>query len=149
MAGGGPMTFSAKSEYALVALIELAAVQAQGHTLQVGEICRRQGIPDRYLEQLLTSLRKAGVLRSSRGPHGGYQLARPAAEITVAEVIACLQRSAHGQRQGDRSTPEFSVIATLECELEQARARLLSATTLKQLLEERQARAQPLQMFYI
>jgi Rrf2 family protein len=124
-------------------------VQPQGRTLQVGEICRRQGIPDRYLEQMLTSLRKSGVLRSIRGPRGGYQLARPAGEITVAEVIACLERSAPAERQGDRSTPEFCVVATLEEELEQVRARLLTSTTLQQLLEERQARAEPSQMFYI
>ncbi|MEX1317758.1 MAG: Rrf2 family transcriptional regulator [Synechococcaceae cyanobacterium] len=142
-------TFSAKTEYGLVALIELAGVEPPERTLQVGEICRRQGIPARYLDQMLTSLRKAGLLRSIRGPRGGYRLARPPAEITVAEVIACLERSTPAERQGDRSTVEFSVVSSLEKQVEQARARLLSATTLQQLLEERQARAEPSQMFYI
>jgi Rrf2 family protein len=143
------MTFSAKTEYGLVALIELAAVDPPGSPLQAGEICRRQGIPARYLDQMLTSLRKGGLLRSSRGPRGGYQLARPAGDITVAEVIACLERCSPAERQGDRSTLEFGVVAGLETRLEQARARLLKATTLQHLLEERTIRAQPQQMFYI
>jgi Rrf2 family protein len=98
---------------------------------------------------MLTSLRKAGVLHSIRGPRGGYQLARAAAEISVAEVIECLERLAPAERQGDRSTPEFSVVASLERQLEMARSRVLSSTTLQQLLEERQARILPQQMFYI
>ena len=143
------MSFSAKTEYGLVALIELAGVEPPGGKLQVAEICRRQGIPARYLDQMLTSLRKGGLLHSIRGPRGGYQLARPAAEITVAEVIDCLERSTPAERQGDRSTVEFSVVASLDKQLDQARARLLSATTLQHLLEERRARTQPLEMFYI
>ncbi|MGB5133890.1 MAG: Rrf2 family transcriptional regulator [Prochlorococcaceae cyanobacterium] len=143
------MTFSAKTEYGLVALIELAAVAAQGTPLQVGEICRRQQIPDRYLEQVLTSLRKAGILISVRGPRGGFRLARVPAEITVAEVIACLERSSLPERQGDRSSAAFSAVTNLARQLEQERCRLLNATTLQQLLEERDARQQPQQMFYI
>jgi Rrf2 family protein len=148
-AHAGAMTFSAKTEYGLVALIELAAAQAQDTPLQVGEICRRQGIPDRYLEQILTSLRKAGLLRSSRGPRGGYRLARQPTEISVAEVVDCLEPASKPQRQGDRSTAEFGVVANLGRHLEQARARLLGTATLQQLLDEREARRQPAQMFYI
>lgn len=143
------MTFSAKTEYGLVALIELAAVDPPGSTLQAGEICRRQGIPARYLDQMLTSLRKAGLLRSIRGPRGGYQLARAPATITVAEVIACLEGAITVVRQGDRSTPEFGVVAGLDIRLDKARARLLQSITLEHLLEERAARALPQQMFYI
>lgn len=143
------MTFSAKTEYGLVALIELAGAQPQDTPLQVGEICRRQGIPDRYLEQILTSLRKAGLLRSIRGPRGGYRLARHPAEISVAEVVGCLEPASQPERQGDRSTTEFSVVASLGRQVDQARARLLEASTLQQLLDEREARRQPPQMFYI
>jgi Rrf2 family protein len=143
------MTFSAKTEYGLVALIELAGAHTQGSPLQVGEICRRQGIPDRYLEQILTTLRKAGLLHSIRGPRGGYQLARQPTEISVAEVVGCLEPTARPERQGDRSSAEFSVVASLGRHAEQARARLLGTTTLQQLLDEREARTQPAQMFYI
>ena len=80
------MPFRAKTEYGLLALLELARIQDTGDVLQVAEIAQRQGIPDRYLEQMLTDLRKAGILRSIRGPRGGYQLARPATELTIAEI---------------------------------------------------------------
>jgi Rrf2 family protein len=63
--------FSAKTEYGLVSLVELAAIYSQGGVLQVTEIAQRQGIPDRYLEQMLTSLRRGQILRSIRGPRGG------------------------------------------------------------------------------
>jgi Rrf2 family protein len=143
------VTFSAKTAYGLVALIELAGVHATGGTLQVGEIARRQGIPDRYLEQMLTSLRKAGILRSIRGPRGGFQLARQPAKVTVADVLACLEGDAQPERQGDRSTDEFCVLAGLEQKVEQGRSRVLAGTTLQQLLEERDARKQAEPMFYI
>jgi len=143
------VTFSAKTAYGLVALIELAGVHATGGTLQVGEIARRQGIPDRYLEQMLTSLRKAGILRSIRGPRGGFQLARQPAKVTVADVLACLEGDAQPERQGDRSTDEFCVLAGLEQKVEQGRSRVLAGTSLQQLLEERDARKQAEPMFYI
>ena len=66
-----PVPFRAKTEYGLLALLELARLQSTGEVLQVGEIAQRQDIPDRYLEQMLTDLRKAGILRSIRGPRGG------------------------------------------------------------------------------
>ncbi|WP_399214515.1 RrF2 family transcriptional regulator [Synechococcus sp. RedBA-s] len=59
-----------------MALIELAEVYSDGGVLQAGEIARRQGIPERYPEQMLTSLRRSELVHSLRGPRGGYQLAR-------------------------------------------------------------------------
>ncbi|NBP25572.1 MAG: Rrf2 family transcriptional regulator, partial [Proteobacteria bacterium] len=104
------MAFSSKTEYGLVALIELAAVYASGGVMQVAEIAARQSIPDRYLEQMLTSLRRGGILRSIRGPKGGYQLARPPAEIVVADVVACLEGDGSGRDGSARQTPEFDVL---------------------------------------
>jgi Rrf2 family protein len=83
------VTFSAKTQYALVALIELAAIHGQGGVLQVGEIAQRKAIPDRYLEQMLTTLRRSHILRSLRGPKGGYQLARPPGQVKLAEIVKC------------------------------------------------------------
>ncbi|MEB3264857.1 MAG: Rrf2 family transcriptional regulator [Synechococcus sp.] len=143
------MGFSAKTEYGLVALLELAALHGSDALLQTGEIGRRHAIPERYLEQMLTSLRKAGFLRSIRGPRGGFALARPPEQITVAEVVACLEGQASVERQGQRDHPEFLVLAALDQKVEQARAAVLSATTLAQLLREREALRNPLPMFYI
>jgi Rrf2 family protein len=143
------MAFSARTEYGLVALIELAAAHGSGELLQTGEICRRHAIPERYLEQMLTALRKAGLLHSIRGPRGGFALARDPASISVAEVEACLEGASRGDRKGDRDSPEFQVLETLSQRLRQARVALLVSLTLADLVEQRDSARQPLPMFYI
>jgi Rrf2 family protein len=145
---GIALTFSAKTQYALVSLIELAAVHGQGGVLQVGEIAQRQSIPDRYLEQMLTSLRRCHILRSQRGPKGGYQLARPPAQVRLAEVVACLEGEPETAGNG-RQSPEFQVLANLENQLEQERQRLLRETTLQDLLDQRDSVSQSQLMYFI
>ena len=83
--------FSAKTEYGLISLLELASIYWQGGVLQVAEIASRQQMTDRYLEQMLTSLRRAQILRSIRGPRGGYQLAMSPSQIKVVDVVRCLE----------------------------------------------------------
>jgi Rrf2 family protein len=128
--------FSAKTTYALLALIELADVQASGEKLQVAQIANRQDIPERYLEQMMGSLRKAGLLRSVRGPKGGYQLARPAAAISLAEVVALLEptNAASHRRQ---STPEQQVLQQVSQALQQQHEQQLLAISLATLLRQR------------
>ena len=130
------MLFSAKTTYALLALIELADVQASGEKLQVAQIASRQDIPERYLEQMMGSLRKAGMLRSVRGPKGGYQLARPAAAISLAEVVALLEptNAASHRRQ---STPEQQVLQQVSQALQQQHEQQLLAISLATLLRQR------------
>ncbi len=142
------LTFSAKTQYALVSLMELAAIHAQGGVLQVGEIAQRQSIPDRYLEQMLTALRRAHILRSQRGPKGGYQLARPPALVRLAEIVACLEGEPDSGEAG-RSSPEFQVLAQLEAQLLQARQQLLDTTTLQDLLDQRNSICQSQLMYFI
>lgn len=143
------VAFSSKTEYGLVALIELAALHGSGGVMQVGEIANRQGIPERYLEQMLTSLRRGGILRSIRGPKGGYQLARSPAELPVAEVVRCLEGDGQGRPDELRTTPEFRVLYAFAGELVQARAQLLEATSLQQLIERRDALQQAQGMYFI
>lgn len=143
------MAFSAKTEYALVALIELASIHPGGGVLQVAEIASNQNIPDRYLEQMLTSLRRSGILRSIRGPRGGYQLHRPPAQIQVSEVIACLEGESSPREPAGRLSPEFEVVDSLAAQLERQRQALLEATSLQDLLEQRDARLQAQSMYFI
>jgi Rrf2 family cysteine metabolism transcriptional repressor len=143
------MTFSAKTEYGLVALIDLATAHASGDLVQTGEISRRHGIPERYLEQMLTALRKAGFLNSVRGPRGGFLLARPPEDIRIAEIEACLEGDGPTPRKGERHDPEFQALLGLEQRLERARASILQMTTLAQLVQERDLVKQPVPMFYI
>lgn len=81
---------SAKADYALRAVIELAAADADG-PLKGERIAQAQEIPLKFLENILGDLRHAGIVRSQRGVEGGYWLARPAEEITVAEVIRAVE----------------------------------------------------------
>src|SRR2546422_10973578 len=83
------MKFSKKSEYALRALIELTAQYGQPH-LQRHEIAKRQQIPIEFLEQILLTLKNAGLLGSRHGVTGGYSLIKPPPDITLRQVVRIL-----------------------------------------------------------
>src|SRR5919206_2914321 len=83
------MRVSAKADYAVRAMVELAA--AERGPLKAERIAQAQEIPLKFLENIMTDLRQAGLVRSQRGAEGGYWLARPAAEITVADVIRAVE----------------------------------------------------------
>lgn len=146
---GNGAVFSAKTDYGLIALLELASIHGQGGVLQVGEIAARQQIPDRYLEQMLTSLRRGQILRSLRGPRGGYQLVRAPAEIRVAEVVRCLEGNGGPPARSGRDTPETDVVRGLEQQLAEAHHRILEATTLQDLLDRRDQLVQSQAMYFI
>ena len=86
------MRVSTRSDYGLRALIELAGHYGRG-PLQSSEIALRRHIPEQYLDQLLTLLRKSGFIRSTRGPSGGHELVMDPARIPVLEVIQALEGS--------------------------------------------------------
>ena len=81
------MRLSARVDYALRAVCELAAANAPR---TVEQLSAAQRIPNKYLESILGELRRDGLLRSQRGPEGGYRLARPSAQISIADVIRAL-----------------------------------------------------------
>lgn len=80
------MKLSARSEYACLALIDLTQNQGDG-VCTIHDISARRKIPRKYLEQILLTLKRSGYLTSKIGAGGGYRLARPASQITLAEVI--------------------------------------------------------------
>lgn len=86
------MRISQKGEYGLHALLELAARQGQG-PVQNAVIAERRQVPASYLQQIMLSLQKAGLVRSERGPRGGHELARPPAEITLLQAVEALEGS--------------------------------------------------------
>jgi Rrf2 family protein len=142
---------SCKSEYALLALLELAADYKSGEPLQIREIAARQNIPDRYLEQLLASLRRHGLIRSQRGAKGGYLLAREPWKITLLEIVDCIEgldtqsaSPSHGPE-----TPEKAVIWETWQEACQAVNDVLQGYTLQDIAEKRDARQQRNLMYYI
>lgn len=83
------MKLTRRSEYALLALIHLARAKGEGY-VSVAAMAEAQGLPAKFLEQLLMALKRARLVKSQKGPHGGYRLARPAEKISLAEVIRLL-----------------------------------------------------------
>jgi Rrf2 family protein len=91
------MRVTAKADYAVRAVVELADA-SQGSPRKVDQIAQAQGIPLSFLENILTQLRSAGLVRSQRGPEGGYWLARPADEMNLAQVIRAVEGPLVGVR---------------------------------------------------
>ena len=148
------MEISCKSEYALLALIELAVAYTSGSPLQIRQISAQQNIPDRYLEQLLATLRRGGIIRSQRGAKGGYLLARDPWRITLFEVLACLEgldtRSIDPETAlKSGKTLEGSVVCEIWQEANDAAHAVFQKYTLKDLCERRDARRQLDLMYYI
>ena len=84
------MRFSTRSEYALRAIIELAQHGKEG-SLSVAHIAERTGIPHQYLEQLIHHLRRGGLVTALRGVKGGYRLSRKPHEISIGEILRCME----------------------------------------------------------
>ena len=85
-----PVKISAKVDYALQAIVEIAASTEKETLISAEEISQRRDIPEKFLEGILTLLRKSGVVNSYRGPSGGYELAKAAEKISVAEIIRAM-----------------------------------------------------------
>ncbi|MEX2430285.1 MAG: Rrf2 family transcriptional regulator [Dehalococcoidia bacterium] len=101
------MRIPMKVDYGVRALVDLAQ-HTNGRPIRTAEIAQRQSIPEPYLDQVLTTLNKFGFIRSRRGPQGGHVLARPAAEITLDDVVATLE---------GRSAPLDCIEDAAECAL--------------------------------
>ncbi|MDC4204521.1 MAG: Rrf2 family transcriptional regulator [Candidatus Manganitrophus sp.] len=82
--------FSAKSEYAVLAILALSLHSGEG-PLQVRAIAQKERIPIRFLEQVMNHLKKRGFVESVRGPHGGYRLTRPPDQIRLGEVLQAME----------------------------------------------------------
>jgi Rrf2 family protein len=98
------MRVSAKADYAVRAVVELAAAADRERPTKGEALATAQAIPVKFLENILADLRHAGLVRSQRGADGGYWLNRPAAEISVADIIRAVEgplASVRGQRPED------------------------------------------------
>jgi len=88
---------TAKADYALRAVVELAG-SSQNAPRKVDDVARAQAIPVSFLENILTQLRSSGIVRSQRGPEGGYWLARPPDEVNLAQIIRAVEGPLVGVR---------------------------------------------------
>lgn len=131
------MKLTTKGRYAVTALLDLALHDADGPVC-LSEIAARQDISLPYLEQLFTRLRRRGLVASTRGPGGGYNLGRATAEITVAEIISAVDESFDATRcGGERDCHGGKPCLTHElwADLSHEIHRFLSGVTLAQLLK--------------
>ena len=142
------MRISAKGEYAIKAMLDLA--MHRGRTLvPIQEIAARQAIPQRYLEQVLLALKRAGLLTSKRGSTGGYHLTKAPDEITVGAVLRAVEggnapfdSGTHGRRNGGGSD-----LGELWSEIGEAVAGVVDRWTLGDLVaraDEKRRAARPM-----
>src|ERR687888_1452369 len=132
-----------RSDYGAHAVIELARHYGQG-PVQCAEIAQRQKIPESYLDQLLSSLRRVGIVRSVRGPHGGHELARDPRALTLGDVVTALEgpvvphEFVHSLSSDAEGTDWWAACAVRNAWLEAAEAsqRVLDSTTIQQLVEK-------------
>ncbi len=143
------MRISAKGEYAIKAMVDLAL--HEGRDLQpIQDIAARQGIPQRYLEQVLLQLKRSGFLYARRGSAGGYRLSRPADGITVGAVLRAVDGPTAGpdaSRRNGGPAGEGAGLAELWQEIADAVASVVDRTTLEDLrrrAEERRSAARPM-----
>lgn len=147
------MELSCKSEYALLALLELAQRYEEGQVLQIKEISAQQMIPDRYLEQLLATLRRQGLVRSQRGAKGGYMLARAPWTISILDAIQAIEGedvfTAKRRDPDGPPTPEQETLHTLWQAAQALVMEQLQKTSLQDLCEQQAQRTGSAIMYYI
>lgn len=145
------MRITMKSDYGLRAMIDLAGHFGQG-PVPSSAIAARQQVPEHFLDQVLIALRRAGLLKSQRGPQGGHLLARPPGQITMSDVVFALE--------GDPTSmacvphPESCLISAgcgmrdVWVEIERNAQRLLASTTLEQLAQRHKVATQEDEVMY-
>jgi Rrf2 family protein len=131
------MRISAKAEYACVAMLELAANYAEPQPLPIKAIAEAQGIPHYFLVQILLQLKTAQLVASVRGASGGYQLARPPEDITLADIINAIDDRAAAPRSAltkGQKSPAVSVVLDIWQEVQAGEQRALQRITLAELV---------------
>ena len=134
------MKLSTVTRYGLRALSDLC-VQESDRPVAVGDIARRQGIPSSYLEQLFAKLRRGHLVKSIRGAQGGYVLARPASQITVAEIMKVQgEPIAFGDCQTEAGCRNTAECATYDLwqKLKDSVDDILESTTLEDIARKEQ-----------
>lgn len=143
------LELSPKVEYALLALLELASQPDKKVPLTVSEITAKQPIPDRYLEQILASLRRGGLVKSHRGARGGYVLARPPWQITLLEIVTLIEGEGKEKANSDPATLEVKLIREIWQQANVACQSVFEDYTLQDLCQKREAYRQQGFMYYI
>ena len=135
------MKVSAKAEYACVAMVELAIKHPLGQPVQIKNIAQAHGISPRFLVQILLQLKAAGLVSSSRGSTGGYQLSRPPDDISLADIVHVIDQ-AEQIPSALSSLPSSQVVQALRTvwhTVSRAELEILASTSLTNLVQLSQA----------
>ncbi len=138
------MRISAKGEYAIKAMLDLA-VHFEHGLIPIQEIAERQRIPQRYLEQVLLLLKRAGFLTSKRGSAGGYHLRRPPGDITVGAVLRTIEGSLERREAGRDHSGD---LAELWEEVSAAVSQVIDRVTFEDLRRRVEARRSAQRLMY-
>ena len=137
------MRLSTKGRYAVMAMADLAAHEGVEKPVSLAEIARRQEISLSYLEQLFAKLRRNALVKSVRGPGGGYRLSRPSGEVRIADIIMAVDepmtatRCRPGSPKGCTGTTTRCVTHDLWEELGRQIQVFLSSVSLADVIEKR------------
>jgi Rrf2 family cysteine metabolism transcriptional repressor len=134
------MLFSAKAEYACVAMLELAARFGDPNPARLTDIADKHGIPKRFLVQILLDLKRAGLVASTRGAAGGYALARTPDDVTLFDVLKVIDPPEQPTRQDDPLQPTVYVhnVRAVWDRVVESQQALLKQTTLTDLVQQSQ-----------
>lgn len=144
------MKISAKTEYACIAMIELASQFGTGEPVRIRKIAERHNVPPRFLVQILLQLKGAGLVASTRGAAGGYHLLKPPEEVSLGEVMEVIEGSADENGQTSSASPDSPAVKVLAQTWKQIAAMeqdMLRNVSFAQLLER--AKDQDQQMYFI
>lgn len=141
------MNRSAKTEYACLAVLELAAKFGSDEPVRVRTIADLQGIPSPFLVQILLQLKSAGIVESTRGAAGGYRLARDPATLSLGEVVAIMEGVEAGGSEVVESIAAKRALHEAWMEADAARREALAGITFADLLERSRGRTEA--MYYI
>ncbi|MEM9660089.1 MAG: Rrf2 family transcriptional regulator [Planctomycetota bacterium] len=138
---------SAKTQYASLAMLELAMLDSEGRPVQAARIAQRHGIPGQFLVQIMHALKRAKLVASTRGAAGGYRLSRSPQEITIGEIVAVFESIEEPTHCAASESPFAPTLLEVCCELSRARRVQLESTTLAELADRAAVHAEP--MWYI
>jgi Rrf2 family protein len=144
------MRISAKTEYACIAMLELASQYKSGEPVRIRQIAARHDVPPRFLVQILLQLKGAGLVNSIRGAAGGYQLLKPPREISLGQVMEVIDGSSEDDSQTSSGSPDSPAVRVLQQawkEVAAVQRKMLGQISLADLLER--AKEQDERMYHI
>jgi Rrf2 family protein len=144
------MKISAKTEYACIAMLELASRHGSGEPVRIRKIAERHDVPPRFLVQILLQLKGAGLVRSTRGAAGGYHLNRPPEQVSLGEVMRAIEGSTKSNGATTSASPDSPAVKALVqawTDVDVVQRDMLSKITFADLLER--ARSHDDRMYYI